>query len=82
MSLVVEDLFWGIPVFIIKCCSAGCCDLGVFLRGGELRLFVRHLVCQLLMKYLSMICILAKCKKISSVVAQRAGDPPLAGDCG
>ena len=40
MSLVVEDLFWQVLVFFINGCSADCCDFGVPVRGGELRVFL------------------------------------------
>ena len=44
LSLVVEDIFWKVPVHFINCCSADSCDFGVLIRGSELRDFLhwRH----------------------------------------
>lgn len=39
LSLVVEDIFWKVPVHFINCCSADSCDFGVLMRGGKLRVF-------------------------------------------
>ena len=40
MSLVIEDLFRWVLVLLIDGCSADHCDLDVFLRAGELRVFL------------------------------------------
>lgn len=39
MSVVVEDLFWYVPVFFISGCSTDICACGMLLRG-ELRVFL------------------------------------------
>ena len=44
MSLVVQDLFWWVSGFVFfffafHGCSAGSCDFGVVVLGGELRPF-------------------------------------------
>lgn len=44
MSLVVEDFFWKVPVFFINGYSAVRYDVGICVRGDELKvLLFRHL---------------------------------------
>ena len=40
LCLVVEDLFWYIPVFFINGYSEDSCDFSVLKRGRELRVFL------------------------------------------
>ena len=37
LCLVVEDLLWYIPVFIINAYSENSCDFGVLMRGSTFR---------------------------------------------
>ena len=42
ISLVIDDLFSSIPVFLINSCSANSCNFGVPVGGDELRVFLLH----------------------------------------
>ena len=48
MSLVVEDLFWQVAVFLIDGHSADSSNFGVLVRGGVLRVFLLHRLRRLL----------------------------------
>ena len=46
LILFVDDLLLWALVFFINGCSANSCDLGVPMRGGDLRVFLLHYLAQ------------------------------------
>ena len=42
MSLIVEGLFWLVPILFTDGCSAVSCDFGVIVRRVELRVLLLH----------------------------------------